>query len=289
MIQDIGSYTSIGESVLFGADYQRVYSVRIDLITPEKAKEMLEKNINRKLNMNRVNQYVDDMKSDRWKLNGVPIIITDDGYLKDGQHRLNALIKADVSIPFVVIRYSKNFEIEANNYDIGMTRSVNDLRTIQGKNRMSNTAVAAMTFLISCNQPSKRAAKTNCAEEIEKNYDLLSIIDEMPVKKLGKNLNNSGYYAAIVAAYKNGYSRDMLFEFDKVMSDGIMYKPEHKTIVVLRNHLLQLEKSNAFEKRLEIYLKTQNALKNFEKGNIVSRVCATKEFYKWEDNNNERN
>lgn len=287
MIQDIGSYTSIGESVLFGADYQRVYSVRIDLITPEMAKEMLEKNINRKLNMNRVNQYVDDMKSDRWKLNGVPIIITDDGYLKDGQHRLNALIKADVSIPFVVIRYSKNFEIEANNYDIGMTRSVSDLRVLSGKGYTPSRISSTMNFILKYNANNYRPAlKSICAEEIEKNVEYLSILDDMNYK-CNKKGNKSGYWAAIVTAYKNGYSKEKLIEFNKVFQSGIMEKSEHLPVIALKNRLIS-DKNNGYPGQVDTYLRTQSALKYFETGNIINKTFA-KEFYKWEDNNNERN
>lgn len=288
MIQDIGSYTSIGESVLFGADYQRVYSVRIDLITPEKAKEMLEKNINRKLNMNRVNQYVDDMKSDRWKLNGVPIIITDDGYLKDGQHRLNALIKADVSIPFVVIRYSKNFEIEANNYDIGMTRSVSDLRILSGKDSTPSHISATMNFILRYNSENHKAPlKSVCAEEIDKNAEYLFILNEARKGHDGKG-NKAAYWAAIVTAYKNGYSKEKLIEFNKVFQSGIMDKPEHQPIVLLRNRLFQKHVGGDYASQVDTYLRTQSALKYFETGNIINKTFA-KEFYKWEDNNNERN
>ena len=286
MIQDIGSYTSIGESVLFGADYQRVYSVRIDLITPEKAKEMLEKNINRKLNMNRVNQYVDDMKSDRWKLNGVPIIITDDGYLKDGQHRLNALIKADMSIPFVVIRYSKNFEIEANNYDIGMTRSVSDLRILSGKESVPTRITSTMSFILTYNNSGAKIPKSVCAEEVDKNMEYLSIINEMGHGS--HKSNNAGYWAAIVTAYKNGYSKEKILEFGRIVRSGIMTKPEHSGIILLRNYLLS-EKAMGYKVRVDTYLKTQKALKHFEDGNAIGKIYATKEIYKWEDNNNERN
>lgn len=288
MIQDIGSYTSIGESVLFGADYQRVYSVRIDLITPETAKEMLEKNINRKLNMNRVNQYVDDMKSDRWKLNGVPIIITDDGYLKDGQHRLNALIKADVSIPFVVIRYSKNFEIEANNYDIGMTRSVSDLSVLSGKGYISNRTTATMNFILRYSiKDTKPALKSVCVEEIDKNAEYLSILNEMS-HSTSKG-NKAAYWAAIVTAYKNGYSKEKLIEFNKVFQNGIINKPEHSPIILLRNQLLLKNRAANYKVQVDTYLRTQSALKHFESGNTKGKIYATKEFYKWEDSNNERN
>lgn len=283
MIQDIGSYTSIGESILYGADYKRIYSVRIDLITPEKAKEMLEKNVNRPLKTERVSQYTKDMKDGRWKINGVPIVITDDGYLKDGQHRLRALIKANMSFPFIVISYSKQFEEEASNYDIGLKRSVSDLRILQNKSKVSSRVIGAMNFILRYNSCYK-SSSTICDEKIDENAEWLSILDKMTGN--GK-MNKAAYWAAIVTAYKNGYPAESLFEFNRVLQSGMMSSPEHSAIILLRNFLFEL-KGGGKQLQEDAYLKTQTALKYFYDKKSVQKLHA-KEFYKWEDNNNERN
>jgi hypothetical protein len=78
----------------------------IEEITPEFAAKLLEKNTKhqRKLNRNRVQQYMLDMKNNNWQLNGEAIIIGDQGTLLDGQHRLSAVIAADVKVKMLVIR-----------------------------------------------------------------------------------------------------------------------------------------------------------------------------------------
>lgn len=68
-------------------------------ITPKIAAVLLARNPkheNRNLNMSRVNTYASDMRQGLWDgLNGQTIVISKDGYLNDGQHRLNAIIAAD--------------------------------------------------------------------------------------------------------------------------------------------------------------------------------------------------
>lgn len=70
------------------------------LITPERATSYLEKNTcNRKLDKARVNHYAACMKDGKWfQETGEGVIISTTKKLLNGQHRLHAIIKANVSI-----------------------------------------------------------------------------------------------------------------------------------------------------------------------------------------------
>lgn len=70
------------------------------LITPEFAAEVLrEKNRNnRKIRQQRVNQYARDILRGDWELSSQGIAFDEDGYLLDGQHRLAAIVKANVAV-----------------------------------------------------------------------------------------------------------------------------------------------------------------------------------------------
>lgn len=61
---------------------------------------------NRRLSEHRVLQYQSDMESGRWHFDGMPIRISQEGKLLDGQHRLTALANCvpEREIEFVVIR-----------------------------------------------------------------------------------------------------------------------------------------------------------------------------------------
>lgn len=62
-------------------------------ITPSMAKKLLDNQIgNRPLNPSRVIQYALAMEAGKWRNNGAPIILNDEGKMFDGQHRCEAAI-----------------------------------------------------------------------------------------------------------------------------------------------------------------------------------------------------
>ena len=62
--------------------------LRKELITPEMANQILEKNhINRRLRIDDVNAYARDILNGNWKENSDPITISKSGNLLNGQHR----------------------------------------------------------------------------------------------------------------------------------------------------------------------------------------------------------
>lgn len=106
------------------------------LITPKIAKEWLERSRqdeefrNRKIDDQRVNAYANEMKAGRWQSEtGECIKFAPDGVLIDGQHRLEAIIKANVSL---VLTVAKNVDKEkATVLDTGKSRSIGDAMTIR--------------------------------------------------------------------------------------------------------------------------------------------------------------
>jgi len=76
----------------------------IVVITPEEAQNILNtKNVvNRPINKSMVDRYAASMKAGAWQINGESLIFAPDGTLLDGQNRLAAVVKANVSVPFCV-------------------------------------------------------------------------------------------------------------------------------------------------------------------------------------------
>lgn len=77
---------------------------KFELITPERAKKMLEKNtMNRMPSKRMVSEYARQMRNGLWyEDTGESIKIAYDGTLLDGQQRLLALIEADISLNFKI-------------------------------------------------------------------------------------------------------------------------------------------------------------------------------------------
>lgn len=77
----------------------------IEEVTPEQAFDLLAKNThNRKLRQGVVDMYARDMKAGRWMPGvGDPIMVATDDTVRNGQHRLMAIIESDttVRLPFI--------------------------------------------------------------------------------------------------------------------------------------------------------------------------------------------
>lgn len=111
-------------------------------VTPAIAAEMLTANTrNRHLRRNVVMAYAADMRDGHWMFNGEPVRFADDGSLIDGQHRLQAVIEADVTIPMVIIRGLPADTQET--VDTGARRNFADMLTLRGE-RNSNILAAAI-------------------------------------------------------------------------------------------------------------------------------------------------
>jgi len=104
-------------------------------INPSKARMYLERNEsddynNRNLKEWKIEQYAKDMKSGKWEFNGETIKFSRTGRLLDGQHRLLAIIMADVTIKMEV-RYGLEDKVIPT-IDTGTPRQSSDVLTING-------------------------------------------------------------------------------------------------------------------------------------------------------------
>lgn len=100
-------------------------------IDPRLAREMLEfsqrgavnkNNKNRKLNRTKVNKYAEAMKNSKWCLTGEPVIISADGEILNGHHRLQASLEANVGF-IATITYGVTDDLSFAHIDVGNMRS----------------------------------------------------------------------------------------------------------------------------------------------------------------------
>jgi len=116
-------------------------------ITPEQAKKMLENNDhNRSLARGNVAAYAHDMINGNWQFNGVPILMSDNGMLLDGQTRLNAIVKANISQDIVVIVGLPSEVFKT--IDTGRKRNGSDVLTIEGVEPAKARVLAALIVRI---------------------------------------------------------------------------------------------------------------------------------------------
>jgi len=119
--------------------------VSVQLITPEDAKTLLQTNVNnRNLSRRRVEMYANDIKRGMWKLTGDSIKLaknpkTGEVRLIDGQHRLHAIVSANVAVQTVV---ATGLDEDAFSViDRGKTRTYNDVLNMS-KIKNANTVAS---------------------------------------------------------------------------------------------------------------------------------------------------
>lgn len=110
-------------------------------VTPKMARRWLDRNDqNRNVRNATVTQYARDMANGRWQITGESIKFNSDGNLLDGQHRLAAIVKADVTIQLVVMHGIPN---EAQRVmDTGRARTASDALSMKGEKHTSTIAAA---------------------------------------------------------------------------------------------------------------------------------------------------
>lgn len=104
-----------------------IKNLTVSIITPQKAASMLESNyeLQRTYKPARSAIYANDMKEGRWNTSIIdPLIISKEGKLLQGQHRLHAVIMAGIPIKFYI---QINADTEVFNYlDGGLPRTSSD-------------------------------------------------------------------------------------------------------------------------------------------------------------------
>jgi hypothetical protein len=101
----------------------------VEVVTPKDANRYLRHNVrNRRIKPAVVADYAREMAGGLWCFTAEPLIFDTDGVLLNGQHRLSGLVKAQVELPFLVVR---GVAKEAFPYiDIGSRRNGKDVLSI---------------------------------------------------------------------------------------------------------------------------------------------------------------
>lgn len=111
-------------------------------ITSAMAQEWLKRNTrNRPLSDRRVKEYARDMQAGVWLLNGEAIKLATDGTILDGQHRLAAIVEADVALETLVVMGLPAHTQDT--MDSGRRRTAGDALAINGVAYASNLAAIA--------------------------------------------------------------------------------------------------------------------------------------------------
>jgi len=121
---------------------------KVVIVTPSLAVEYLSNQIkNRPLSALRVDKYAKDITNDRWMVTHQGLAFDYDGRLIDGQHRLNAIIKANKPVKMIA-----SFNVDPSTFivfDTGGNRKPSDIIALEGyASRVARMASASIVYCI---------------------------------------------------------------------------------------------------------------------------------------------
>lgn len=215
---------------------------RILYVTPAMAKRWLAKNTAnyRSLSARKVATYARDMKSGDWKNNGESIKFYDDGTLFDGQHRLAAIIQANVPVLMMVVwGISKDVTI----CDSGANRTqLQVLKASEPDKRLHNTQIIALANRIIAKDLDvhKQAPRMMTTKYIDEHRDLLAempaLIDRGECHPMARN---AACYLATYIHLRLGTDSRIISEFFSIVNSGFVDGfVEGSPAIVLRNLLI---------------------------------------------------
>jgi hypothetical protein len=170
-------------------------------ITPVQAKQMLKKNLrhNRDVRGDRVSHWADQMRKGEWINSHQGIAFDTNGNLCDGQHRLMAIVEANVSVKMMVTHGvpAEVFQI----CDCGLTRTISDRTNIPQR----DVSVCNLISRITEKQSSKK--RLISPERLKSIYSSVkSDLEELWTKgsrTASRGLSTSHIHLAAVLSLKN--------------------------------------------------------------------------------------
>lgn len=219
-------------------------TANIETITPGIAKKYLEANTQnyRNLNRSRMLCYASEMSAGCWQINGEPIIFDEEGTLKDGQHRLAAILYSGETLPIMVVR---GVPKGANAYDIGASRSQTQIAHAEGV-PVDTSLLGAVNILV-CRQKAISAPKTVAIDYVRNHFELLN--EAYSIARTGTNHAIGKKSSIIIAIYVfrrlEMFSKDDLKTYFNIFntSNPAGYTRELSPVFVAIKQILSLTKN----------------------------------------------
>lgn len=214
-----------GTPMSITTDWTTVRTERI-VVTPEIAEQLLARNeVNRPFKKRWIAALAEDMRSGRWVDDGMPIRISVNGTLVDGQHRLSAV---SLSGTTQTLDFRFGVPMEAQDaMDSGVRRSPGDNLAMKGREN-TKTLAAAARLVLKIRAGISPAASG--AEEITNGITNMAVLEFANNTELmweathyGKMLERVGLNPTGVAAWyyiASELGHDGIVEFCESVRDG---------------------------------------------------------------------
>lgn len=252
-----------------------------EIITPDRARKMLECNkVNRPISARTAQAYADDMENGRWDENTTSCIAFDtNGNLVDGQHRLTAIVIANVPVKMWISRNVGDHVV----FDSGRNRSLSDFMKINHSDMdaryHNNKVVALMKSIIGYNKsgsPFSRVTPREFEEfvfEHSEDFDLFFSV--IPLTNISK-VSVVTVLLGMFTAYMGGVSLDDISHYYSVLLNGLAETERDYPIIAYRDYLLK--KDHSSKPNLEEIRICQGSIKKYLTKSNSKRIWEPKDL-----------
>ena len=245
-------------------------------VTPSMAARWLEGNThNRPISQGHVERLACEMKSGRWRVTHQGLAFSPNGRLLDGQHRLWAIVMADVPVRTRVFFNESADNIEC--YDGGLVRNNADRMSLSQRfgREIDHKHLATLRCMVRGLRPMMRLSYGQEAELLAKHLGAVCFaMKHLTMTERARGVATAVTRAVIARAWYC-IDHEKLVHFCKVLKTGLASGPEDEPIILLRDYLVQNEKGrNALAVVRECYGKTQRALKAYLLAEPLTKLYA---------------
>jgi len=279
----MNNYTTIVKQALKGEVHLGRTVLPDVQITPDDAVEILGANIgNRQVSWRTVERYRAEMERGSWVNNGAPIIISADGRVLDGQHRLEAVVKSGVTGVFDV-----SFGVDPKVFDridVGRARTSGAIMQMAGmthgalKGSVVSTIIRVeFMYRTGMDFETCKPSRHDILERAQNIGDILDPICSM-IEKMRRGFKKLGSAGGVgAAAYfitgKHGWK--VAEEFFDQAATGVGVNDEHDAVAVYRRFIITKAQSSKVDANPQVLMtaasiKAFNAWKNGRKMRLLS-------------------
>ena len=228
-------------------------------ITPARASEHLSRLAagQRKRMSRHVNRLAADMKDGNWHDTHVPIAFNCDGSLKDGQHRLAAVVASNTTQWFWVCRGLPNESMDV--IDTGANRTIAQAMHMKGDTLDHKDVATATRMMLSVQSQAETITRSQIIAFCEKHRDAILFS-----KRATSSPTNHACIRAVVSRAWYTESHERLTEFlDAISSQCVRDESDNAAILIVRLMNDKRNRQGGRETRLELYRKVESALTYF--------------------------
>ena len=251
--EEIIGKTKVGEKIM-----ENKLISKIILITPEMAQKCLSKNpLNRRIDPVVVRRYAEEMRTSRWRITHQGICFDENGNLLDGQHRLAAIVKCGIAQWMFVVKGVPRTSCPA--IDTGRMRSLSNHAQMLAMPHRNEHAAIAKILACGITANPRGIPPSALFEMIDEYWDGIDFA-------VSKTQGVSRAYAAVRAVIARAYYSSpptRIEEFIEVFKTQLPSNEHDHAAASLKKYLLTLESTMAIRVRLDVYQKTENALRAF--------------------------